>query len=91
MSIIIMAASSVERVLLIRILNGVMLGRGSGDIARVVESLAVHGQPDAFLLFLVRFVVADYFAVSDLSIFRDVGEFDKETCVGSRNVPDALE
>jgi hypothetical protein len=39
----------------------------------------------------VRLVFADYFAVSDISVFWDVGEFDKETCVGSRNVPNALE
>jgi hypothetical protein len=35
--------------------------------------------------------MAYYFAVSDLSVFRDVCEFDKETCVGARNVPNALE
>jgi hypothetical protein len=46
---------------------------------------------ETFLLFLVRFVIADYFAVSDLSVFRDVSEFDKETRVGARNVPNALE
>jgi hypothetical protein len=39
----------------------------------------------------VRFVIAYYFAVSDISVFRDVGEFDKETCVGSRNVLTTLE
>ena len=58
---------------------------------RVVESVVAHGQSDTFLFFLVRFVIADYFAVSDLSVFRDVGEFDEETCVGSRNVSIALE
>jgi hypothetical protein len=44
-----------------------------------------------FLFFLVRYVIAEYFAVSDLSVFRDVGEFDEETCVGSRNISNALE
>jgi hypothetical protein len=39
----------------------------------------------------VRFVIADFFAVSDFSVFRDVGEFDKETCVGSRNIVNPLE
>jgi hypothetical protein len=67
------------------------VGRESGDVARVVESVTAHGQPDAFLFFLVRFVITDYFAVSDLSVFWDVGEFDKKTCVSSRNVPNALE
>jgi hypothetical protein len=38
----------------------------------------------------VGFVIAKYFAVSDLSVFRDVCEVDNETCVGSRNVPNAL-
>jgi hypothetical protein len=44
-----------------------------------------------FLFFFVRFVIADYFAVSDVSVFRDVSEFDKETRVGARNVMNALE
>ena len=48
-------------------------------------------KPDTFLFFFVRFVIADYFAVSDLSVFRDVSEFDKETRVVARNVPNALE
>jgi hypothetical protein len=38
----------------------------------------------------VGFVITNYFAVSDLSVFWDVCEFDKETCVGSRNVVNAL-
>jgi hypothetical protein len=79
--IIIMTASLVERVLLIRILNVVM---------SAVE-VAAHGQPNAFLFFLAGFVIADYFAGSDISVFWDVGEFDKETCIGSRNVLNALE
>jgi hypothetical protein len=70
MSIIIMVASSVERVLLIRILNVV----------------AEHA-PFIF----VRFVVADYFAVSDLSVFRDGFQIDEETFVGSWNVTNSLE
>jgi hypothetical protein len=67
------------------------IGRGGGDVAGVVESVATHGQPDSFLFLFVRFLIADYFAVSDLSLVWDVGEFDKETCVGSRNVPNPLE
>jgi hypothetical protein len=85
-----MAASSVERVLLIRILNVVM---SSVEVATSPEYLSpvAYVQPDAFLLFLVRFVIADYFVISDLSVFWNVGEFDKEICVGSRNVQNPLE
>jgi hypothetical protein len=79
MSIIIMAASSVERVLLICILNVVM------------SAVEVVMSPDTFLFFFVRFVITDYFAVSDFSVFRDVSEFDKEKRVGARDVPNALE
>jgi hypothetical protein len=43
-----------------------------------------------FFFFFVGFVITNYFAVSDLSVFWDVCNFDKETCVGSRNVPNAL-
>jgi hypothetical protein len=43
------------------------------------------------LFFLVRFVITEYFAVSDLSVFRDVFQFDEETCIGSLNVLNALE
>jgi hypothetical protein len=39
----------------------------------------------------VRFVIAEYFAVSDISVLRDVGEFDEEICVGARDVLNALE
>jgi hypothetical protein len=76
-----MAASSVERVLLIRILNVVISA----------VAVAAYGYPYTFLFFFVRFVIADYFAVSDLSIFRDVSEFDEETCIGACNVPNVLE
>jgi hypothetical protein len=38
----------------------------------------------------VGFVIAHYFAVSDFLVFWDFCKFDKETCVGSRNVPNAL-
>jgi hypothetical protein len=44
-----------------------------------------------FLFFLARFVIAYYFAVSDLSVFRDASQFDKGTRVCTRNVPNALE
>jgi hypothetical protein len=37
------------------------------------------------------FVIAYYFAVSDLSVFRDVSEFDEEIGVGARDVPNGLE
>jgi hypothetical protein len=37
------------------------------------------------------FVIANYFAVSDLSVFRDVCDFDEETRVGAMNVANALE
>jgi hypothetical protein len=38
----------------------------------------------------VGFVITNYFAVSDLSVFWYVSEFDIETCVGSRNVSNTL-
>jgi hypothetical protein len=38
----------------------------------------------------VGFVIANYFSVSDISVFRDAGEFDKETCVYTWNVSNAL-
>jgi hypothetical protein len=38
----------------------------------------------------VEFLVANYFAASYLYVIWDVGEFVKETCVGSRNVSNAL-
>jgi hypothetical protein len=38
----------------------------------------------------VGFLNAHYFAVIDLSVFWDVCKFDKETCVGSKNVGNAL-
>jgi hypothetical protein len=82
MSILIMAASLVERVLLIRILNV--------DVTGLVESVAADGQPDTFLFFFVRPVLADYFAVSDLYVFGDASEFDKETCIGTRDVLNTL-
>jgi hypothetical protein len=63
----------------------------SGDVTGVVESVAAHGEPDTFRFFLVRFVIAEYFAASDLSVFRDVSQCGKETCVGPRNVTNALE
>jgi hypothetical protein len=66
------------------------VGRGSGDVAGIIESFAAYGQPDSFLLRLVWFVIANYFAVSDLPVFRDVCEFDKETCIGSRNISNSL-
>jgi hypothetical protein len=47
----------------------------------IMAASSVDGEPDTFLFFLV----------SDLSVFRDVSEFDKETRVGARNVPNALE
>jgi hypothetical protein len=56
------------------------------DVAGVGESVSAHGQTDTFLLFLVWYVVADYFAVSDLSVLQDVGEFGEKTCVGAGDV-----
>jgi hypothetical protein len=38
----------------------------------------------------VGFLIANYFAVSDMSVFCDVCKFDKEECVGYRNVTNAL-
>jgi hypothetical protein len=38
----------------------------------------------------VRFAIADYFAVSDLSVRWDGSEFDEEACVGTGDVPKAL-
>jgi hypothetical protein len=44
-----------------------------------------------FFFLLVRFVIADYFAVSDLSLRRDVSEFDEETCISTGDVSNSLE
>jgi hypothetical protein len=44
-----------------------------------------------FLFLLVRFVIADYFAVSDLSVIWDGFKIDEETCIGSWNVSNPLE
>jgi hypothetical protein len=52
------------------------VGRGGGDVAGLVEYITAYGQPDSFLFLLVWFVIANYFAVSDISVFRDVGECD---------------
>jgi hypothetical protein len=38
----------------------------------------------------VGFVIANYFSVSDFSVFWDVCKFDEETCVGSRNIMNSL-
>jgi hypothetical protein len=66
-------------------------GYGSGDVARKVGSVTTHGQSNTFLLLLVCFLIAYYFSVSDLSICQDVSEFDEKTCVGTGDVPNALE
>jgi hypothetical protein len=50
---------------------------GSGDVAGVVDSVAAHGQADAFLFFLVRLIIADDFAISDISVSWDVCQFDE--------------
>jgi hypothetical protein len=92
MSIIIIEASSVERLLLIRILNVVISAvDGSGNIVGVVEYVASYGEPNAFLFLLVWFLIADYFAVSDISVIWDVFQFGEETCIGSWNVSYSLE
>jgi hypothetical protein len=82
MSIIIMAASLVERVLLIRILNVVI---------SAVEVATSPEEPNAFLFLLVWFVIADYFAVSDIYVLWDVFQRGEETCVGSWDVWNVLE
>jgi hypothetical protein len=48
------------------------VGRGSGDIAGIIEYVAAYGQPDSFLFRLVWFLIANYFAVSEIYVFRDV-------------------
>jgi hypothetical protein len=50
-----------------------------------------YGQSDTLFPLLVRFLIPDYFSVSDLSVRRDVSEFDKKLCVGTGDVPNALE
>jgi hypothetical protein len=67
------------------------VGRGSGDVAGVVEYVAAYSQPDSFLFCLVWFLIANYFAISVFSVSWDVCEFDKETFVGSWNVSNTLE
>jgi hypothetical protein len=39
----------------------------------------------------VWFVITDYFAVINLSVLRDVGEFDEETCISTGDVSNSLE
>jgi hypothetical protein len=90
-SIIIMAASSVERVRLIRILNVVISAVEVATMPGVVESVTSYGEPSAFLFLLLWFVISDYFSVSDLYVFRDVFQCDEETCIGSWDVLNALE
>jgi hypothetical protein len=44
-----------------------------------------------FLFFLVRFVIADDFSVSDISVLWDVSEFDEKTSVSAGDVLNSLE
>jgi hypothetical protein len=44
-----------------------------------------------FFFLLVRFLIAYYFAVSDLSVRQDVGGFDEETCISTGDVSNSLE
>jgi hypothetical protein len=39
----------------------------------------------------MRFVIANYFAVSDLSVRRYVSEFDKKICIVTKDVSNSLE
>jgi hypothetical protein len=66
-------------------------GRGSGDVAGVVKSVTDQCESDTFIFFLVNFVIANFFAVSDLSVRQDVSEFDKETYICAGGVTNALE
>jgi hypothetical protein len=59
------------------------VGCGSGDVAGVVESVTAQGRSDTLFSLLVRFVIADFFAVSNLSVRHDVGECDKNACISS--------
>jgi hypothetical protein len=38
----------------------------------------------------VWFVIADYFAISDISVDWDVFQFDEDSCIGSWDVSNAL-
>jgi hypothetical protein len=61
------------------------------DVAGVVKSVTAHGQSNTFLFLFVRFLIADYFAVSDISVRRDASEFYEETCISTGDVSNALE
>jgi hypothetical protein len=61
------------------------------DIARVVKFVASYGEPNAFLFLLVWFIIADYFAVGDISVLWDVLQRGEETCVGPGDVSNTLE
>jgi hypothetical protein len=50
---------------------------GSCDITGVVQPVAPDREPDAFFFFFVEFVITNYFAVSDISVFWDVCNFNK--------------
>jgi hypothetical protein len=50
----------------------------------------VYRESDASSLLFVRFVITNYFAIRNLSLFWYVCNFQKETCVGSWDVADAL-
>jgi hypothetical protein len=66
------------------------VGRGSGNVAGTIESVAACSQPDSFHLRVVWFVIANFFTISEIPVFQDVCEFDKETCVGSWNISNSL-
>jgi hypothetical protein len=39
----------------------------------------------------VRFVIAHYFATSNISVLRDCSEYDEEKCISTEDVSDSLE
>jgi hypothetical protein len=57
----------------------------------VVKHVAADGELNIFLFLFVWFVIAYFFAVSDLSVMWDVFQCGEEKCIGSWNISNSLE
>jgi hypothetical protein len=66
MSILIIVASVLDSVLLIKNLNVAM---SAVEVAGEIQSVAAHRESPAFFLFFVRFIVTHKFAVCDFLSF----------------------
>jgi hypothetical protein len=65
-------------------------GKGAVDQDFECCDVAADCKSDSLFFRFVGFVITNYFSLIDLSVFWDVSEFDKETCVGSGNVSNTL-